>query len=55
MNIIEMVKAFLSGVAEGVMSGLFNDDVELKINASLSEHNVRSILDDPFDDPSRFY
>lgn len=54
MNIIEMVRTFLSGIAEGVMHGFF-DDVEFKVNASLSEHNVRSIFDDPSDDPSRFY
>ena len=55
MNIIEMIRAFLSGIADGVMSGLFDNDVEFKTNASLSEHNVRSIFDDPFDDPSQFY
>lgn len=55
MNIIEMVRVFFAGIAEGVMSELFDGDVELKINASLSEHNVRSIFDDPFDDPSRYY
>ena len=44
-----------ANVLTHIMSGLFDEDVEFKINASLSEHNVCSIFDDSFDDPSRFY
>ena len=54
MNMIEMVRTFFAGIAAGVLSALFDGDVELKIDASLSEHNVRTICDDPFDDPSRY-